>query len=337
MKYWIAVLVVAACTAGPAQGSDESYQKCRNAQGSDGHGGSCFVDAVGADHAEYLSSQGTELVRMVQWDAFYNLQVFVDFLSYRPDSHWLVIRSGGGAAIELPLSRVQWNAVAEDSRKFRSNLYARAPEPVPDTKGGVRTVQVCLDPWQAQIEMAHAGKVERHETDGCTDAHGVFGFARDLYDLAVSAAPFCDAIDDKDRKLQHCLALEGDKYQAAALFNASKDLWGTPCTEAGKYERDLSPLFARNSVLRIAGESEVRGDAAWNTFRQLLCSRRANLSNSLFLGGPKPAAIGSVLYVVNNPKDTDYYEAPLNSVWQRGPDGRYTILSLDVGEFVKTQ
>jgi hypothetical protein len=335
--FFAAGLAIAWLLAAPVDAGEEVFGNCAVLPDRD----ACLVRAVGADSAEWHAKNGYGLVRLIEWNAFNGVEAFVDFVRTPQGDSWMIARNTGGSEISIPISAADWNGIAGDWTKFAAGGYD--PVPVPEPRPGPGTLEqvtVCTDAWSATVEVAIGGKVVRRSADSCGNQDGEFDLVRALYDKAVGETSFCAKLNERFRILQQCLHLEGDKYEAADIANASEPLWGHVCGRDGVKPK-LEALFADTALLRIAGQADIRGRAqVAPALLEFLCDKSGYLQYELFDGTPQGGRVTGVAGRAlerDKPKpDGDqliYYSAPLDIVWARTKSGELQIVELDIGAF----
>jgi len=301
----------------------------------------CILTHTGTRPAEAHARDRTELIRLVDWDAWSRLLVFLEFTRDRGGA--LAVRipavNADDQDIVAPIAPRTWRAaLAAVARYRRLAIHPPPPEPVPP---GEQRICITADGIGEQVELVLAGRVERirsddvHQPLDCFDPMEGLGIA--LRTAAVAAVPFCERIAGGApmQQLEACRLLSGDRMAAADLYNSAGIFTSESCDQRGPVSHYL-PSFAADAVLTIADRPPVRGAApAASAWLDFTCERREfYFMHAVSVAGGTGTVRGVIQASRQDPAGKGRYlssHADYAQRWTRGTGGGFLLADFTIG------
>lgn len=285
------------------------------------------------------SYAGATVRRVFFVDGYGNDTVAIEFLR-QPEKDPLVRvhfpRSNGEAPV-APIVQVlgsdQWHQVLAASENFDRQFAAAAgPGQKGENEKGDEDIVLCLHSWVYWAEaIDRSAKARSTVNDACNDAP-VEQFAWAAARIAISAFPYCNAIDPKlsrndVTRLRSCARLAGDRLAAATVFN---DANGFRLLDSPKHG-GLDGIAAHDVELDFQG-SRTTGEDARAFWRSLMS--RENAPDFYYQGihglNARHAIVrGELVQAVS---DNEYQRANVEMRWES--DGEtFDLKSMSVGPY----
>lgn len=308
----------------------------------------CILAKTGAASAEQHARDGSELVRLFDWNADYRLLFVIEFVRERDGSARLRVArtTGDGHELTAPISQATWRA-AQNAVDVYHNVALHPPASARfDPHGGAfEGVCMTVDGLTELVEDVRHGRVERVRSGDFDDPgvclEPVTQLGETLRRLVVQAVPDCAAIveDEPILLIPACASLSGDRRTAAGIYNRARPFWDGFCERDEPVERFL-PLVAPGATLMAAGEAQVAGARdAVKAWRAITCGKGRYIAfNTIEAAGDTATVRGALVTerIETAPDGTNRYfdtRAPYVQHWLRGTDGSFRLTGWTVEAF----
>jgi len=342
----LAAFVVIFCLSILSQATAQVQNTC---EGSTDYS-RCLWSARGEPNIESYEVENSKAIRIVGFVALrYEKSVMVEFRHDRYGRSWLSMFDPlGPGRLVVPIENSDWSNALSQWKKFsatqaefkRQKVIDEKKQQEEENKTGVRTVMVCADGSDVEIDTALDGAVAHLSASDCFNDEAD-SYLDDVRTLAYSLIPYCANLIEKVSSF--CLALDGDKFAAAEAMNLATSVKLADC-DKNEPSASLLPLLSPDAVLRVNGNADVKGAAAvaraWESFA---CQAKMH-------GAPPQIveARGQYVRIVgslgierseklpqSNLSSPKFFDAITVEQWKRNDAGKFELISWEIGAFVQ--
>ncbi len=313
----------------------------------------CPWVARGQPKIDFSVQENNQVIRILGIVALrYEKSVMVEFRRDKFGQSWLTMFDplSPDRNLVVPIEDAAWfntlsrwkNFAATQAEFDRQKATHEKKQQEEEKKKGFRTVVVCADGSDVEIDTALDGRVAHLSASDCLNDE-VDIYLNDVRALAYSLIPYCADLIAKASSI--CLALDGDKFAAAEVLNLATSVKLSGCDESGP-SASLLPLLAPDAILRVNGGADIKGPTAvaraWESFAcqavmyetapKIVEARGqyARMVGSLVTERPEKLQQSNL----SNPK---FFDAVSVEQWKRNDKGRFELTSWEIGPFVQQE